>query len=400
MARPPAPPPRSARLVALYALANAGGVVAYLPLLSLLLPLRIAEVAPAARIDWFTLAAILGAVVASIANIAAGWASDRSVARGGGRRGWVIAGLVALLPAYAAVALATTPALLVAAVVGVQLAVNLLLAPLLAMMADEIDDAHKGVATGLLALGAPLAAAFAALLLTLSNDADVALALVPLAVIVCVLPLALARPAMAAPIAAASSRRATRRDLAIAWTARLLVQVAGTVLSLYLVFYFQSIAPPGGDARRGAASVGSLMALASVLALPAAVAFGRLSDRTGRRLAVLCGAAIMAATGLLVMAFARGWVLGAAGYALYAVGSGVFLALHSGVAMLLLPDPAHRGRDLGIVNLANTAPALIGPALTWALATTQDFSRALVALAALTAAGGVTMLAVRGRGSD
>ncbi|MEZ0496125.1 MFS transporter [Sphingomonas sp. IW22] len=398
---PPTPPPaahRSPRFLALYALASAGGVIAYLPLLSLLLPLRIETVMGDSRIGYAAIVAIVGAAVASGANILFGWASDRSVARGRGRRGWVAFGIVALALAYPLVAVADTPVAILIAVIGVQLAANALLAPLLAIMADEIPDAQKGVASGLLALGSPLGSAFSAVLIAAPGLGDVSrIAIIPLGVALCVGPFLLTRSVRATgEEAAAADRPLSRRDLAIAWVARLLVQLSGSVLTLYLLYYFQSLAT---DAARGgvAKQVGALMTLAYVLSLPAAVAIGRLSDRTGRRKAVLFGAAMVAAAGLGTMAIASGTIVGAVGYTLYAVGSAVFLVLHSGFAMLLLPSPRRRGRDLGIINLTNTAPSLIGPALAWSLATPDDFTRALLALAVLTLAGGGAILAVRGR---
>ena len=75
----------------------------------------------------------------------------------------------------------------------------------------------------------------------------------------------------------------------------------------------------------------------------------------------------------------------------------MFLALHAAFAMQLLPTPAHRGRDLGLLNLTNTLPALLGPLLAWMLATPRDFSAVLLVLAALTLAGGLAMLGVRSR---
>ena len=65
--------------------------------------------------------------------------------------------------------------------------------------------------------------------------------------------------------------------------------------------------------------------------------------------------------------------------------------------MQLLPDPRHRGRDLGLINLTNTLPALIGPLLTWALATPHDFRAVMLTLAGLTLLGGLLVPAIRHR---
>ena len=61
--------------------------------------------------------------------------------------------------------------------------------------------------------------------------------------------------------------------------------------------------------------------------------------------------------------------------------------------MRLLPSSAHRGRDLGLLNLTNTLPALLGPALTYLLAAEGRFGPLLLLLALLSlAAGGLMML--------
>ena len=142
------------RFLLAYALANAGGVIAYSPLLMLLLPARIAVLAGPAQVEWLSLATLLGAITASIAGVGFGWLSDLA----GTRRTWVVAGLAATLASYLPFALATTPAGLVAAVIAFQAAVNLLLAPLAAWAADAVPDRHKGVLSGLLGAGPPVGA--------------------------------------------------------------------------------------------------------------------------------------------------------------------------------------------------------------------------------------------------
>ncbi|MCU6453758.1 MFS transporter [Sphingomonas sp. A2-49] len=402
--RPPPDPSRAASprrspifLIA-FALANVGGVIAYLPLLTLLLPLKIEVLSGSARIGVFTACVTAGAITASGSNILFGWLSDRSLHRGAGRRRWMAGGFAATAASYALVALAATPVQIVAAIVVFQFAVNALLAPMMAIMSEEIPDAQKGVAGGLLALGSPVASAMSTLLIGLATLPEAArLALVPCAVGLCVLPLLLGGRAVATgptdPAAPAGTAFA-RRDLAVAGCSRLLVQVAGVVTQAYLLYYFESIVAAGARPDLPV-RIGHLLTLAFVLPLPVALLLGRLSDVIRRRKPVLLLSASVATAGLVGMAAARDWTGGAIAFAVYAAGSSVFVALHAAFAMQLLPSPRHRGRDLGLLNLANTLPSLLGPPLTWMLATPRDFSAVMLTLGALTLCGGLGMLGVR-----
>lgn len=395
---PAAGPRRSAGFLFAYALASAGGVIGFLPLLTLLLPMRIERLVGADRLDVLTASVIAGAIAASVSNIAFGMLSDRSLAAGGGRRRWVAFGLVLLALSYAGVAAAASPFAIVLSVVAFQSAVNAVLGPLTAIMADEIPDAQKGIAGGLLSLGSPVASAVSALLIAAPMlDEAARLALVPAAVALCIAPLLLIRARLVdGQLESRAEAVMLRRDIAVAWGARMLVQIAGSVLFLYLLYYFQSVA--GGAGQRDlAVQIGRLMVIAYLIPLPIAVLLGRLSDVTGRRKPVLLGAATVASIGLLGMALAQDRTSAEWAFIIYTAGFAVFLGLHSAFAMQLLPDPWHRGRDLGLLNLTNTLPSLIGPALTWALATPHDFDALMLVLAALTLAGGLTILGVRGR---
>lgn len=397
ISKPDQPAQRSLRFILLVALANAGGVIGFLPLLTLLLPVKIAEIAGDARITVFTATVIAGAIAASASNILFGWLSDRSVAHGRGRRKWIALGLAGLAASFAATAIAATPAQIIAAVVLFQIAVNAVLAPMFAVMADEIPDAQKGLAGGLIALGAPLASAVAALMIGIGVTGEpVRLAFVLAAVLACVVPL-LVTPSRMVPVAVtAEEAPLLGRDLAIAWASRLLVQVAGNVLWLYLVYYFASI-DPGMPASKSVGPLGQLMTVAYLVPLPVAVVAGRWSDRIGRRKPFLIAFAGVAALGLIGLAFARDWYAAAIAFTLFALGSAVFLSLHSGFSMQLLPDPRYRGRDLGLINLTNTLPALLGPLLTWSLATPRDFGAVMLVLAGLTLLGGALVPAIRHR---
>ena len=159
---------RSTFFLLLYALANAGGVIGYLPLLTLLLPIKVEGLVGDGRVTLLTATVIAGAIAASSSNILFGWLSDRSLARGGGRRRWMVLGLIGTIIAYAAIALARTPAAVIWSVVLFQTALNAVLSPLVAVMADEIPDSQKSTTGGLLSLGYPIASGWLAAVMAVS----------------------------------------------------------------------------------------------------------------------------------------------------------------------------------------------------------------------------------------
>ncbi|HWU03415.1 MAG TPA: MFS transporter, partial [Novosphingobium sp.] len=103
------------------------------------------------------------------------------------------------------------------------------------------------------------------------------------------------------------------------------------------------------------------------------------------------GAVLAAAFGLLAMRLAHGWWSAALGYVLFAVATYVFLALHSALLVQALPSARHRGRDLGLQNLANTVPSLLGPALAVGLAGGGQFALLLTVLIPMVLASAVAL---------
>jgi MFS family permease len=167
-----APQPRKLGFLLAFALAYAGGVLSYMPLLGFLLPERIEAMAHQGRIEALSTVLVAGAVVASLSNIVAGWLSDRSFAAGRSRRGWIGIGLVATALAYGWVWRAHGATELLLAVCAVQAAINVVLAPLLAMLADEVPDAQKGLASGLTTVAQPLSMGLSAALVALEQRSE------------------------------------------------------------------------------------------------------------------------------------------------------------------------------------------------------------------------------------
>jgi MFS family permease len=369
--------------LALFALAAAGGAVAYVPLLTVLLPQRIADLQGGEDVAALAQVTFLGAVMASIANIAVGMLSDATRVR----RPWIVAGLVTSNLLLLAVGEARSVTEMIVLVMVWQVALNLMLSPLMAWAGDCFPDCQKGVLGGALALS-PALGALAGSLVTYAGlvDPGARLLLVALLVSALVLPAVMlgggrVRPGLIAPSAAPEPLPVRDRVVLRMWAARLLVQIAEGGMFAFLLYWLRSISPDYPE--HGVANIFSLVL---VCAVPLSLLLGRWSDRHARPVRPLVVSALLCAAGMLVMAGAGSLMLAIAGYVLFAIAAAIFLALHASQTLRVLPAPQHRGRDLGVFNLTNTVPGMVMPGLTVMLVPQFGYAALFVLFAGLSLA--------------
>ncbi|WP_394730339.1 MFS transporter [Altererythrobacter sp. GH1-8] len=368
----------------LLALAAAGGAVAYVPFLTVLLPVRVRDLAGDQAVDVLAYATFAGAFIASLANIAFGWASD--VTRN--RRGWIATGMIVSGALLVSVRWADTVPQLVAVIMAWQFGLNMLLAPILAWGGDCVPDEQKGLLGGLLAF-APAIGALSGALVTIPGlfDPDSRLVVVAGLVILMVSPALLFGKGRRLPLLmepsiarspAAGTPLAPQSPVRRMWTARLAVQIAEAGLFAFLVFWLSSL-----DIGLDESDSARLFSIVLVISVPLALLAGRWSDKADRPFIPLAIAAAISALGLLSMALAPNAQLAIAGYMVFGIASMIFLALHSSQTLRVLPRPQTRGRDLGVFNLTNTMPSMIVPWLAVSLVPVFGFEALFLVLAGL-----------------
>ncbi len=372
------------RFLFLYAMAVAGGAVAYVPLLTVLLPVRVNLLAGQQDVVWLSYLTFGGAIAASLANITFGWLSDFT----GHRRRWIVTGLALSSVMLILIGMAETFAALIGLIVLWQIGLNLMLSPLAAWAGDCVPDHQKGRLGGLLAFS-PALGALAGSFVTFPDMAapETRLALVAILVAAMVLPVLLfgrpePMPQLMEPVegrqAAGEHRSSARTVIAAMWSARMLVQIAEAALFAFLFIWLRSISPNIRDSDSAA-----VFSVALCIAVPVAMITGRLSDRHSRPIAPLVIFAAIGAVGLWTMAASTTLVGAIAGYMIFGITISVFLALHSSQTLRVLPRPQNRGRDLGLFNLTNTVPSLIMPWLTLLLVPSFGFSGLFILLGLL-----------------
>ncbi|SFT88376.1 MFS transporter [Arthrobacter sp. ov118] len=320
-----------------------------------------------------------GAVVSLVANPLFGAVSDRTTSRRGRRVPWVIFG--AVLGAAALIGLAGAPNVVVMMLLWclVQAGCNGAYAAITAAIPDRVPVPQRGTVGGLAAMGQTvgiLAGAVIAAAVTGNFAAGyVVCAAALLAGVVLYffknddVPLpAQARPpfSLAAFLRGFWISPVRHPDFAWAWLTRLLVNIGNHMVTLYLLFFLDdAVRIRETEGIEPAAGVLVLTGLYAVMVIITSVIGGRLSDRMGRRkpLVILSSAVIAAAA--LILAFAPTWAGALLGASVLGIGFGCYLAVDFALITEVLPTALNRGKDLGVINIANSLPQVLAPLIAF-----------------------------------
>jgi MFS family permease len=155
-------------------------------------------------------------------------------------------------------------------------------------------------------------------------------------------------------------------DLARAWIARFLIQL-GAAFVLGFVFLLVSDRVRADAQWAGGRTANDAVALLSVgatcLGILGAVSGGLLSDRTRARRVPQAVAAATLAASITALGSNLSWPLFFIAYGVFQLALCAFLAINIALVAQLVGDSRRRGALLGLMNLANTIPAVLAPAV-------------------------------------
>jgi MFS family permease len=155
-------------------------------------------------------------------------------------------------------------------------------------------------------------------------------------------------------------------DFAWAWITRLLVNVGNHMVTLYLLFFLRDAVrlkeSQGLDPEFGVLILTGLYAAMVILT---SVLGGRLSDRMGRRKPLVITSSVVIAVASLILGFAPTWAGALLGATVLGIGFGAYLAVDFALITQVIPAAFDRGRDLGVINIANSLPQVIAPAIAY-----------------------------------
>ena len=363
--------------IALIFSANLGVWMAFFTPIQILLPQQVESIAPTGKESAFAVVTGLGALAAVIANPLAGALSDRTCPRLGGREFgrrhvWTVAGAVFGAVALVLLARQHSVAGVAVAWVAAQVCFNAMLATLTAAIPDRVPVTQRGGVSGWVGIPQALGLVMGAVLVTAVAGTAAGYAAIAVAVLVLALPFPLLtaddplprthRPPLRPRELLAGLWLSPRRhpDFAWAWGTRFLVQMGNALGTLYLLYFLQD------KVRHGDPQAGLLILILLYTAgmMATAVVSGRLSDRSGRRKAYVIWSGVIMAVAALLLAVWPVWPAALVAAVLLGAGYGVYLAVDAALITQVLPEATDRGKDLGVINIANSAPQVLGPALS------------------------------------
>lgn len=348
----------------------------------------------------------VGAAVSTVLNPLWGAFSDRTVLRVGRRLPWVLGGLLGGVVAMVVLSGAQTVLVMVLGWALAQASLNAMLAALTATVPDQVPSRTRGAVGGWLAIaqtvgvvaGSGIAAATGSIAVGYLATAGV--------LFVLAVPYLLDSRDVALDPAAREPfelGRFTRSfwisprqhpDFAWAWITRFLMNLGNALVILYLLYYLKDAV--GLSDNEAEDKVFVLTAAYGVCTVLTAVVGGIWSDRLGRRKVFVIVSGLVAASGLLLLAFVTtltGAVLGAV---VLGIGFGTYTAVDFAMITEVLPSADDRAKDLGVINIANALPQVLAPVVAaGVLGLDLGYSTLYVLAAGFSVLGSVLVVNIR-----
>jgi MFS family permease len=364
---------RFGRLAAALLTSQFGTYIAIATPLQLLLTLRLTSLAGdhEAATDAFGIVTGLSAIVVMVFTPIAGRISDLTTVALGRRRTWILFG--SLTGAVTLIALGETSAIWQVVLLWcvAKALFSFQQSATTAMLADQVPRERRGLAAGLFGLVIPFGPLVGLVIVNLLPPGSAAQwqVVAAIAAVSGIAAVLLIREGK--PLRRTKERRGFGMVLRTfwlnprqypafgwAWLVRFLITstyVAGSFVSLYLIQRFGV----------GRAEVGSLMLVWSMTNVPAAIigslGAGYFSDVLRKQKPFVMVSAVIGVVGMALLAIAPSTTVVFVAAGVLGIGMGVFLAVDMAMCVRVLPDDTNAGKDLGIVNIANTLPQSLVP---------------------------------------
>lgn len=386
-------------------LANFGIVLAFFTPIQNLLPRLAEQASPGSKeaaLAWITGA---GAAASIVFNPLAGALSDRTTSRLGRRKPWVLYGSIAGALGIAALTLQSTVLGLAMVWFFCQATINGSYAAVTATIPDQVPVPQRGLVSGWVGLASTLGVVVGVALVSfVVPGLNAGILLTALLLVLLCLPFVLRlkdvvldeahRPEFHLGSWLKGFWISPREypDFGWAWLTRFLMMLGNSMATLYLLFWLKDEVHYDNP-EQGQTVLIALYALGTMVT---AVVFGRISDRSGRRKIYVIVSTVVMAVAAVILAFFPVFSAAMVAALVLGLGYGSYLAVDQALVTQVLPTAIDRGRDLGVINIANSAPQVLAPVIAAPIVTTAaGYTGLYVLTAVITLLSAVLVLPIK-----
>jgi MFS family permease len=386
LAEPTAAPP--SRWVALLALASVGLWAGFFGPIQVLLAQQAEALAPADKEQVLALVTGVGALVSVVCNPLAGAFSDRTTLRAGRRLPWLVGGALGGAASLAVLSVAPNVAVMLLGWCGVQATLNAMLAAVTAMIPDQVPVERRGRVGGIAAVAQTLGVVAGTGVAAATGSIAAGYLAIAVFLLVLATPFALTSPDAALPVGARPPFVAraflasfwisprTHPDFGWAWLTRFLVNLGNALGLLYLLYFLQDVV--GYTSEEAEDRVFVLTAVYAATLVVTTVVAGAWSDRLGRRKVFVTWSGLVSGSAALLLGVGQSWPAAVAAAVVMGCAFGIYTAVDFALITEVLPAAADRGKDLGVINIANALPQVAAPVLAGVLLAVVEASGGVV----------------------
>lgn len=360
------------------ALTNLGIWTAFFTPIQFLLPLQVEAINPEGKEASLGLVVAIGALVSLVASPLAGAFSDRTSARLGRRRSWVIWPTVLAVAVLALMGGFTTIGGLVFGWALAQLTLNASYAAVTAMLPDQVPVSQRGTVGAVVGAAQPLGVIVGSIIATaVPGDNTSATGQTTRYIVVAVVVLLTALlfvlkmkdprldKARIPPFAFGPFIKnfyvnpKEHPDFAWVFVTRFLVILGTAFVTTYLLYFTRDVLGKSPD--EAGDTVAAILQFYIIALLIFALITGPISDKVGKVKIFVIAASLICAAAILLLSFARTQGVATIAAMMMGAGFGAYTAVDLALISRVLPNATDRARDLGIINIANALPQVLAP---------------------------------------
>ncbi|MFT8994412.1 MFS transporter [Lentilactobacillus hilgardii] len=344
----------------------------YLALVGVLVPQQVARIAPGQKAEVIAIMSTFAMIVSTIANIIEGALSDRTRSKWGRRTPWIVLGSIGTAICIVFWGLCTAPWQIVLSDCVYMVFLNMIVAPLIAVIADRTSPKYRGTISSIYALGTAAGQyggqAFASLFLPIPYTGFIVMAVLTL---------------LSGPLAGLILREKSTKDMPVekitiknfsqnfafptkdsldfylALIGKLCIQTASFAISGYQLYILTDYILLRGGKLQSYVTYISMILMTTAIVL--SIFAGPISDKIGRRkVPVIFAGGLIAIGSIIPMFSTQPWIMLV--YALIVgTGMGMYNSVDQALNIEVLPDPKTAAKDLGLLNMANNGGQVFGP---------------------------------------